>query len=1298
MWLVIACLAFGASAVSASASTYSDIAAGESFTCGITTTQSVECWGGPRYSSLGNNSYFYSENAVEVEDESGNPLEFANAVAAGRHHACAIDDAGEVWCWGGYFGGALGNGTASSSQFAVQVRDSSDSGYLANIKNIAAGSYTTCVVDDAGAVFCWGRNQNGEVGGGLIPGSSVLLPAENSALPAVAVSVSVGTSHSCALLVDRTAWCWGYGGNFGASGVKTTPVKVSAFGNDVTALRAQGRSTCAVVAGALKCLGQNTDGQLGSGNTSSSSSGVTVIGFGAGVRALAGSSSYENNAACAVSTGEQLKCWGRMPHGSLGDGSTTQSSTPLLVSGIVGSITKLTVNSSHICALASGRPYCWGQNAYGELGAGTKGSSTSKVAVNGLASGVDKLTASETHSCALVSGGVVKCWGLNTNGELGTGDKSARIVPTDATAFSGVTGINHVVAGKNFTCVLASGGTVHCVGKNDRGQLGAGSAIAESTVPLAAKDSGGAPLAGVSQISAGDAVACAVMADASAKCWGGIGTDEFGGGTATYATSAATVKDGGGVPVTNVLATSAGGSHRCILVTGGTVSCWGTNSLGQLGDGTTTASNAPVVVRQGSVSGPALTGVTALSAGTDSTCAVASANVYCWGSASYGALGNNADSGTYSYAVQTLKYSDSTALSGAVAIATGDRFACAATSASMYCWGVNTGGNLGTENQYYYTRAIVPAGVSSAPSALAAGTSHACGVFGSAASCWGDDLNATIGNGEHWKTTPQAMAGSVASTDTTTPAVTVTPVATPDDDPQPIVSIDVVDASPIVAITCAVDAGASISCAESFSPAPPLTDGAHSITVTATDIAGNTGTVTTNTFVVDTTAPAVSFSEPGAGVVVSDADDVNVAFTISDAHGFDFECEIDATPQAVCDSPLLVSGEGQHTVEIVATDVLFNESTSTLSFTIDSQAPLPAITPVTALPSLSKTPTFNFTDGDPDSSGGIATRQCKVDSGPFVNCTSPYTTPTLTDGSHSLTVAITDSAGNAGTTSLSFDVQDTTPPAVTVTAPPSPTNDATPTFTINAEAGVTLQCAIDYATPAVCTSPFTASPLADGAHVLHVSATDAAGNVGNGTSPTIVLDTVAPIVTVGVSEGQAIAGASAMVSVTITGAPFASSMCSLDGEPSQVCRSAVAVNGHGPHVLSITVTDAAGNATALVRSFQLVPIAPPVTSPTFPAVLGLPKTHKSKRPLKFQASCPDACTVFITLTLGKKRKKLASVGVPPSQVARPVTFKFSPKTRRAIRRALARRQKVALTVRAIGPTAAGSPRVVKLKG
>src|SRR5262249_49245743 len=145
---------------------------------------------------------------------------------------------------------------------------------------------------------------------------------------------------------------------------------------------------------------------------------------------------------------------------------------------------------------------------------------------------------------------------------------------------------------------------------------------------------------------------------------------------------------------------------------------------------------------------------------------------------------------------------------------------------------------------------------------------------------------------------------------------------------------------------------------------------------------------------------------------------------------------------------------------------------------------------------------------------GATAIQCRVDSGAFATCTSPFTpSVALADGSHTVTVRGTDAAGNIGTGSTTFTV-DTQPPVVTVTPVASPINNTTPSVTFTVTGATTIQCQIDSGTSAPCPSPFTPpAALADGSHTITVRGTDAAGNIGTGAT-TFTVDTVAPVVTV----------------------------------------------------------------------------------------------------------------------------------------------------------------------------------------
>jgi alpha-tubulin suppressor-like RCC1 family protein len=364
----------------------------------------------------------------------------AIAISEGQNFTCALIKGGTVKCWGANDAGELGNGTTANGSNGVAPGGSAipvDVTGLTGVVAISVGAGGhVCALTAQGGVKCWGLNINGQLGNGTTTSSST--PVDVLGLTSGVAAIAAGYLHSCALTIAGAVKCWGINdtGQLGNGTLtnSSTPVDVVGLGSGVAAVDANGAGSCAITsAGGLKCWGANDHGQLGNGTTTNSSTPVDVSGLTSGVIAVNGGGSHT----CALVTGGTVMCWGPNQYGELGNGKTTDSSVPVSVVGLKGVLAVATGGYYQTCALtAAGGVKCWGYNIYGAVGDGTTENRSTPVDVHGLSSGVIAITShGAEHSCAVLTNGGVKCWGGNESGQLGNGTTVQSLVPVDVVGF-----------------------------------------------------------------------------------------------------------------------------------------------------------------------------------------------------------------------------------------------------------------------------------------------------------------------------------------------------------------------------------------------------------------------------------------------------------------------------------------------------------------------------------------------------------------------------------------------------------------------------------------------------------------------------------------------------------------------------------------------------------------------------------------------------------------------------------------------------------------------------------------------
>ena len=372
-------------------------------------------------------------------------------------------------------------------------------------KSVEAGWYHSCAVTFAGKVHCWGLNTYGELGqGNTTTIGDTELP---STIPAVdlggtAVALALGEYHSCALLDDGNVRCWGRS-NVGQIGLgtasslgdneKPSTAQVVNVGGTVTQLAAGRNHTCALLdtkkvrcwgAGASGALGYNNVNNIGDGELPFSAGDVTI-----GVDALEVAAG--DTFTCVRTAADNVRCWGLGSNGRLGYGNVNTIGDNEFPS-VAGDVNfgakakRIAAGASHVCVITeTDNMRCWGLNSNGQLGYGHVNligdNEFPNVSGNvSIGDPVVQITLGATHTCGMTATGTVRCWGNATYGQLGQAN-TLQIGDTEVPSVIGPIDLlvpaTHISAENQHTCARLNTGGLRCWGRSNNGQLGYGNVL-----------------------------------------------------------------------------------------------------------------------------------------------------------------------------------------------------------------------------------------------------------------------------------------------------------------------------------------------------------------------------------------------------------------------------------------------------------------------------------------------------------------------------------------------------------------------------------------------------------------------------------------------------------------------------------------------------------------------------------------------------------------------------------------------------------------------------------------------------
>lgn len=670
-------------------------------------------------------------------------------LSVGGDNACALSD-GNVYCWGYNSFGSLGGNVTDSAGKPVKAE-----GALTGktVTELSSSTGNTCAIakDSASAfgVYCWGNNSDGQLGTGAnvqgLPYSATpVAVAMNTGLAGKNLAnLAVGNAAVC-LTANGDVYCWGsnaYGqlGRGNVGGVYPTPgpaLKQTGVlaGRTVTSVSFKDSTVCVIASGGSICWGWNQYAQMGVGNNNNYYDGTPAFTNGPAGSTYLISAGHAHSCSAVTDPGgtKRTYCWGFAGNGRLGEGSTAGIAfSPKEVPALQGiTLKSLSSTFTHSCAVSTANTvYCWGSNGYGEIGDPTNLSdrstpytvSLSAIGLSGKP--IDLVDVAPYRTC-IQSQGKFYCWGIAYDGQRDTGVWSPQLVRQDPndpnrTATGGVLGTTttKVSVSELNSCALTTGAAaqdkrIFCWGYNYNGQLGINQSFSSKQFsPFALLSGTNTSSYGYTDLNAGGQLLCSIAYSSSFWCWGSDTIGEQGDGNPlAINTQTKPVVSSGALSGKTAQKIATYGNLSC-GVASGALYCWGGYNPPALANNGANPEGTPWATAPLPAAAPLDSGVTDVSIGLFYGCAIKSGKLYCWGWNESGQVGDGTRI-TRNGPVAVQPAPDDTFFNGLTfkKVAVGPRTACAISNPFfgtdvLYCWGYNADGQFGNGT---YTGSTTP--------------------------------------------------------------------------------------------------------------------------------------------------------------------------------------------------------------------------------------------------------------------------------------------------------------------------------------------------------------------------------------------------------------------------------------------------------------------------------------------------------------------------------------------------------------------------------------------------------------